>query len=178
MSKIDAFKDYIALYINHFSIYDYSAYAWLILLFFISILLSIFTARKSALLSVSIFIVSLIILFVGPFVMKHYLDMYLRPIQSKVILVKKLSFSDALVVTIEVTNTSKNPYTICNSELSVLKQDDSSIKNFLFQLKPLRKKTISLGGALDVNASKELRVVFDNYTYEKDVNISINSECY
>lgn len=178
MSNIDAFKDYITIYIAHFTIYDYVAYAWLVLLFFITILLSIFTAKKSALLSILIFFFSLIILFVGPFILKHYLDNYLRPVQNKVILIKKLNFSDALVVTAEITNTSKNSYSICNSELNIFKKDDSTIKNFIYQLKPLRKKTISLDEALDVNATKEIRVVFDNYTYNKDINVSINSECY
>lgn len=178
MSKFDAFKSDISTYINHFLIYDYVAYAWLILLFFVAILLAIYIAKKSPLFSVFIFILSLILLLIGPFVIKHYLDEYLRPTQNTVILVNKLTFSDALVVTGEVKNTSKMNYSVCSTEIIVHKSSDSSIKTIINKLKPLRKQTISINEPLEVNATKDLRIVFDNYKYTKDVNVSINSKCY
>jgi quinol-cytochrome oxidoreductase complex cytochrome b subunit len=178
VSGLDTFKSHLITYINHFTVYDYVAYAWLILIFFLTILLSIFIAKKSPICSILIFLVSLALLFVAPFVIKSYLDDYLRPTQNKTILVKKLTFSDALVVTGEITNTSKIDYSTCSIDISVLKHENSYIKNIVSKLKPLRKKTISINELLEVNTTKELRVVFDNYTYNKDVNVSINSQCY
>lgn len=178
MSKFNAFKSDISTYINHFLIYDYVAYAWLILLFFIAILLAIYIAKKSPLFSVFILTLSLILLFIGPVVIKNYLDQYLRPTQNKVLLVNKLTFSNALVVNGEVKNTSKINYSICNTEITVFKSSDSSIKIFINKLKPLRKQTIFINEPLEVNATKDLRIVFDNYTYTEDVNVSIDSKCY
>jgi len=178
MLKLNAFKNYIITYINHFSIYDYVAYAWLILLFFIAILLAILIAKKSPIFSMLIFFVALILLFVGPFIIKNYLDEYLRPTKNIDILVKKLEFSNALVVTGKVKNISNHTYNICNVKISVLKNSDNFINKTINKLKPLRKKSISINESLDINQTKELRVVFDNYTYANDVNVSINSECY
>ena len=178
MSKISAFKSYVITYINHFGVYDYVAFAWLILLFFVSLLLAIFIAKKSPIFSILVLLFSLTLLFAGPFILKNYLDDYLRSTKNTTVLVKKLSYSDALVVTGEVTNTSKQNFSICDVDIAVLKSSDNYMKNIINQLKPLRKKTIFIDEPLEINATKELRVVFDNYTYTKDVNVSINSECY
>jgi len=178
VSRFDGLKNALITYINHFSVYDYVAYAWLILLFFVTILLCVFIAKKSPLFSILIFIISLGLLLVCPFIIKNYLDDYIRPTQNKTVSIKKLTFSDALIVVGEIKNISKKDYSICNVELNVYKTDSSYFKGLLNKLKPLRKKTISLHETLEVNATKELRVVFDNYTYTNDVNVSINSTCY
>jgi len=178
VSKLDAFKSYIVTYINHFGVYDYVAFAWLILLFFVAILLAIFIAKKSPAFSVLMVILSLAILFAGPFIIKIYLDKYIRPTQNTTLLIKKLKFSDALVVTGEVKNISKNSYSICTVNVDVIKNSASDIQNIINQLKPLRKQTIFVKEPLEVNATKEIRLIFDNYTYVKDVNVSISSECY
>ena len=178
MSRFEGFKNALITYINHFSVYDYAAYAWLILLFFVTILLCVFIAKKSPVISIFIFIISLVLLFVGPFIIKKYLDEYLRPTQNKTVSIKKLTFSDALIVIGEIKNISKQDYSTCNIQLNVHKIDSSYFKDLINRLKPLRKKTISLHETLEVNATKELRVVFDNYAYTEDVNVSINSTCY
>jgi len=121
---------------------------------------------------------SLGLLFAGPFVLKHYLDMYLRPSSAQPILIKKLSFSDTLIVTGLVTNQSKKIFTTCKIDVSVLKTSKSDIQNFINQLKPLLKQSISIDRLIEVNATEEFRVVFDRYTYTEDINVSIDSECY
>ena len=178
MSKIDTFKASILNYLHHFSMYDYAAYAWLILIFFVTILLSILVAKKSPILSVLILMLSLGVLFAGPLVLKHYLNKYLRPSLSQPILVKKLSFSDTLIVTGALTNQSKKSFSTCKVNISVLKSSESKIQNFINQLKPLLNQSISIDKPIEVNATKEFRVVFDRYTYPDDINISIKSECY
>lgn len=178
MSKIDTFKASILNYVHHFSMYDYAAYAWLILIFFVTILLSILVAKKSPIFSILILMLSLGLLFAGPFVLKHYLDMYLRPSSAQPILIKKLSFSDTLIVTGLVTNQSKKIFTTCKIDVSVLKTSKSDIQNFINQLKPLLKQSISIDRLIEVNATEEFRVVFDGYTYTEDINVSIDSECY
>jgi hypothetical protein len=158
--------------------YDYAAYAWLILIFFVTILLSILVAKKSPVFSILILMLSLGLLSAGPFVVKHYLDKYLRPSLSQPVLVKKLSFSDTLIVTGSVTNQSKKSFSTCKVNVSVLKDSKNNIKNFINQLKPLLKQSIFINKPIEVNATKEFRVVFDSYTYADDINVSIKSECY
>jgi len=178
VSKLDTFKAYILNYIHHFSMYDYVAYAWLILIFFVTILLAIMVAKKSPLFSILILLISLTLLFAGPFVLKHYLDKFIRPTSSKTLEVKKLTFSDTLIINGSVTNLSKKSYSTCKINVAVIKSSKSDIQNFVNQLKPLLKQTISINKPIEINVTKEFRAVFNNYTYSKDVNISIKSECY
>lgn len=178
MQNIDAIKASILNYIHHFSIYDYAAYAWLVLLFFVTVLLSIMVARRSPVFSILILLLSIVLLFAGPFVLKHYLDDFIRPTKSNIEEVKKLNFSQTLIVLGSVKNISKKNFSMCEIQISVSKQDKNNIKNFINQLKPLRKKTISIKEPIEVNATKEFRVVFDNYSYTNDINTSINSKCY
>ena len=110
--SIEALKVSIMNYITHFSMYDYVAYAWLILLFFITILLATVLSKKTPFFSVFLLIVSLVLLFVGPFVLKHYLDKTLRPTKIEINLVQKLNFSDTLIVDGYITNLSKRKFSI------------------------------------------------------------------
>lgn len=178
MSNLDRLKASISVYMEHFTAYDYIAYAWLALLFFAMILLSILVARRGPVFSIFILMLSLVLLFAGPFILKHYLDRYLRPSLSTLIEVKKLNFSDALMVTGSIKNISKKSFSICRVDISVIENSDNSVKVFLNQLKPLRKKTIVVDETIELNMTKDFRAVFDGYRYLKNINVSINSECY
>lgn len=178
MSNLDRLKASILVYIDHFTTYDYIAYAWLAFLFFITILLSILMAKKSPIFSILIFMISLMLLLIGPFVLKHYLNEHLRPSFSTLIETKKLNFSDTLIVTGSVKNISKNSFSICKIDVAVLKSSDNSIENLLSRLKPLRKKTIVIDEVIETNRTKEFKAIFDGYRFLEDVNISLKSECY
>jgi hypothetical protein len=178
VSKVEALKIYILNYIHHFSTYDYIAYAWLILLFFITILLAIIVAKKSPTFSILILLIALTLLFAGPFALKHYLDKFLRPSSTQIEQIKKLTFSDTLIINGTLTNLSKKSFSTCDIYISVTKIGKSDIQNLINQLKPLRKQSISINSTIEVNDTKEFRVVFDNYKYSQDINISSKSECY
>ena len=178
MSKIDTIKTYILNYLHHFSMYDYAAYAWLILIFFVTILLSILVAKKSPIFSILILMLSLGLLFAGPFILKHYLDKYLRASSAQATHIKKLNFSNTLIVNGIVINLSKKNFSTCSVDVLVVKNSKSDIQKFINQLKPLQKQSIFINNPIEVNATKEFRVVFDNYQYSHDINISIKSECY
>lgn len=175
---INVFKTSILNYLAHFTMYDYIAYAWLIMTFFITILLSIILTRKSPLISIITFILSLVLLFVGPFKIKQFLDFYLRHSKSNVTLVKQLNFSDTLLVSGEIQNLSKIQFTNCSVQIDIIKYNNNYFKSIANKLKPLRKQTIFIDKPIDINQSKEFRVVFDGYTYQNDINVSVVSNCY
>jgi len=156
--NIEALKVSIMNYITHFSMYDYVAYAWLILLFFITILLATVLSKKVPILSLLLLIISLSLLFIGPFVLKHYLDKTLRPVQLQTTQIQKLHF---FTVHVEVVKKGKNP-----------------LQNFVNKLKPIRKKSILLKDGLDINSTQDFKVVFDNFRYQKKFDVSIGSSCY
>jgi len=176
--SIEALKVSIMNYITHFSMYDYVAYAWLILLFFITILLATVLSKKTPFFSVFLLIVSLVLLFVGPFVLKHYLDKTIRPTKIEINLVQKLNFSDTLIVDGYITNLSKRKFSICTIHVEVIKKGKNSLQDILNKLKPIRKKSTILKDAVDKNSTDSFRVVFNNFTYSKDFNVSVGSSCY
>lgn len=176
--NIEALKVSIMNYITHFSMYDYVAYAWLILLFFITILLATVLSKKVPILSLLLLIISLSLLFIGPFVLKHYLDKTLRPVQLQTTQIQKLNFSDTLIVAGDITNLSKRKLSICTIHVEVVKKGKNSLQNFLNKLKPIRKKSILLKDSLDTNSTQDFKVVFDNFRYQKKFDVSIGSSCY
>ena len=158
--------------------YDYIAYAWLILVFFVFILLSIVLVKRSALISVLLLFFSLGILFIGPFVLKHYLDEYFRSSSVVIENHKKLHFSDIMIINGHISNHSNNSFHICDLSVAINKTDTSKLQKILNKLKPFRKKTILLQENIDVNSTAPFRMVIENYTYEKDVNVSAKAVCY
>jgi len=178
VQNTSSFKTSFLYYIDNFGTYDYAAFAWLIVIFFVAVLLSIVTAKKSPIFSILTLFLALFMLFTAPFAIKHYLDKYIRTSLSKIVSIKKLNFSDTLIVDALVANVSKKSFSTCKVTVSVIVNSDSKIKNFLNQLKPLREQTIFVNETIDINTSKNIRVIFDNYIYNKEINATVNSECY
>ncbi|MBL0687457.1 MAG: DUF2393 family protein [Sulfurospirillum sp.] len=178
MTEVYTLKASILNYIINFTVYDYVAYAWLLILFFVTILVSILLAKRSTLFSMIFLLLSLLLFFMGPFALKKYLDKSIRPLITKTLEVEKLIFSNSLIVTGSVKNISKNNFTICNVNVNVLKNSSSEIKNIFNKLKPFKTKSMFIKDLIVVNETKEFRVVFDNYVYSKEIDISIKLACY
>lgn len=158
--------------------YDYIGYSWLILTFFVALLLAILLAKRSALLSILVLLFSLVLVGVGTFFLKHILDDYLRHSHITVTSVKKLHFSDILIVDGLIQNNSKNPFTMCTLHTNIYKQSSNSLKQFLYSLKPLRKKSILITKGIQPNGEEDFKVVFYNYSLNDDINASVQPECY
>jgi len=165
-------------YIEHFSIYDYMAYIWLLLTFLTLLFLSLLFIKKSIKLSIIIILFSLIILFTGPFVLKYFLDKIIRPVKISNVSYKKLHFSNTLIVDSSIKNLSKKPYSFCQIDTIVYKPSNSKLKNLINKLKPIKYMTIIIKRELKVGAIMKNRVTFYNFTYNGDINISVDAECY
>lgn len=158
--------------------YDYIAYSWLILSFFVALLLAILLAKKSALASILVLLFSLALIGIGPFVLKHMLDKHLRSSHISLSSVKKLHFSDILIVDGTLQNTSKNPFHMCTLHTSIYKQSSNALKQILYTLKPLRKKSILITKDIEPNHEEDFKVIFYNYSSNDEINASIQAECY
>ncbi len=165
-------------YIHHFTMYDYVAYAWLTLTFFIAILLSILLAKRSIFMSILTLLFSLSILLAGPIVLKNILDNFLRPNQTNLTTYKKLTFTNVLIVDGEIINSSKKDFSLCLVNASVYKEGKNSLYKFLNKLKPFRKKSISVEKQIKVDSAQEFKIVFYDFNFDGDINVTIKSECY
>ena len=171
-------KTALILYAKNFTFYDYAAYSWLFLTFLILIVFSALIAKKSATLSILTFFFSFILILGGPYTIKYLLDKTIRETKITNLKYYKLHFSDTLIVDFTIKNLSKTDFKVCLVDTKVYKASKSKLKSFINKLKPIRYRPILYKERLDKNSSVDKRVVFDNFRYNKDVNVSVEAKCY
>ncbi|MFK5881629.1 MAG: DUF2393 family protein [Sulfurospirillum sp.] len=165
-------------YINHFGIYDYIAFIWLFLTFLILLFLSILFIKKSIKISLILILLSFVLLFVGPFALKYFLNKTIWPVLVSHIKYEKLHFSDTLIVDSDIKNISKKPYNFCQINTKIYRPSNSKFKNFINKLKPIEYRTILSKRELKAGETMQNRTIFYNFSYKGDVNISVDAECY
>ena len=124
-------------------------------------------------------IIALILLVVSPFFIKLKLSEITRATTTEISLVKKLTFSDSLIVEGSITNHSTKDFSLCLVHTSVFKQTDAQgIKAFINRLKPIANQSILVKQTLLKEGVMEFQSVFDDFVYSSDVNASLSAECY
>lgn len=176
----NAIKISFLFYLKNLSLYDYLALGWFVITFFILIFLAILVARKSSALALLLIIISLVVFIVAPFLIKMKLNDYLRPIQTEVSSVKKLTFSDSLIVQGQIKNNSTKDFTKCLVQTSIIKDLNSTntFKSYMNQLKPIVNKSIVVEQSLPKEDFIEYEIVFDDFDYAGNFLALINAECY
>ncbi len=175
----DAIKLSLLTYIKHFGLYDYLAFGWLIFTFLVLIILASLIAKRSAVASLLLIIFALILLVVSPFFIKMKLGETIRPTTTEVNMVKKLTFSDSLIVEGTLYNTSQKDFTICLVQTSIFKQiDTQGLKAFINKLKPIANQSIFVKENLPKEGSLDFQSVFEDFRYNGDVNATLKAECY
>jgi len=177
--NIDALKLSLLTYVKHFGLYDYLAFGWLLFTFLALIILASLIAKKSSVASLFMIIIALILLVVSPFFIKLKLSEITRATTTEISLVKKLTFSDSLIVEGSITNHSTKDFSLCLVHTSVFKQTDAQgLKAFINRLKPIANQSILVKQTLLKEGVMEFQSVFDDFVYSGDVNASLSAECY
>lgn len=171
-------KHPLLVYISHFQMGDYIAFAWLVLLFFLFIFLAILLAKKRPGLAIGIVLLDLLLLFGGPFVMKHYLDRSLRSHHASLDHVQQLVFSETLIVQGTLTNTSPITFTWCSVGVEVLPKKEGKITDMLKGLKPFYRGSISLEEPLASGESVAFEKLIDGFRMDETMEVALKTECY
>lgn len=175
----NALKLSLLTYIKHFGLYDYLAFGWLIVTFLVLIILASLIAKRSSVASLLLIIFALILLVVSPLFIKMKLGETLRSTTTEISMVKKLTFSDSLIVEGMIYNTSNKDFTLCLVQTSVFKQTDAQgLKAFINTLKPISNQSIFVKQNLPKEGALEFQSVFDDFRYSGDVNATLKAECY
>ncbi len=177
--NVNALKLSLLTYIKHFGLYDYLAFGWLIVTFLVLIILASLIAKRSSVASLLLIIFALILLVVSPLFIKIKLGETLRSTTTEISMVKKLTFSDSLIVEGMIYNTSNKDFTLCLVQTSVFKQTDAQgLKAFINTLKPISNQSIFVKQNLPKEGALEFQSVFDDFRYSGDVNATLKAECY
>ena len=175
---IETLKRSLLTYIDHFLIYDYISFGWLILLFFLLFFLAIAVVKKRPLVALFVIVFDFILIIVGPFAIKWYLDAKFRSNEATVSLVKELKFTDVLIIEGNVTNTSQMDFVTCNTYVDILKYTGNKYQDKFAFLNPIAKKSILLETPPLKGEKQSFRVLISPFRYGGDFNVSVSSECH
>ncbi|HIP03344.1 MAG TPA: DUF2393 domain-containing protein [Campylobacterales bacterium] len=178
MTMLKGLKQRLTDYTDSLTMYDYAAFGWLLFLLVILILLALLSSKKKPKLAVSLIFLTFILMFTAPIGIKIFLDKSVRKVEIQDQNSTLLNFSKALVVTGKLYNLGKIDMTRCYIKTKILKQTDNKYLNILYNLKPIRQRTTILDENLTQNSSKELKVVFEKFNYQKEYRVTLFAECY
>ena len=91
--------------------------------------------------------------------------------------IKRLEFSEALVVKGKVTNYGKERFHKCTISTSVFKKGNNFLQRFVYPLKPIQKMSIVQSKSLDINQSFKFKMILEPFTYSKEYNVSVKAKC-
>ncbi|MCW8895632.1 MAG: DUF2393 domain-containing protein [Sulfurimonas sp.] len=165
----------ITTFLNGLIIYDYILFGTVFTIFLLLIILGI-VQRHKIVLALSLILLSFIVLSVGSIVGYIQMHNYLFKNTSSITSQKKLTYSQAVVVHGVVKNTSKFDFQSCKITVSAHKVSENSLKNYLFQFKPLKKMSILEYDILKAQ-EREFKLILEPFTYTKEYNISVGASC-
>ncbi len=175
---MEQIKNNLLTYLHSFSIYDAIAFGWLGFLLLILFVLVVLLARKKPRLATFLLLISILALFIGPFGIKYFLDKSVRKVDLKLEKTTQLNFAKSLVVNGTLTNSALVRFHTCQINATIYHSEKNPYKNMLSQLNPLRSKTIKLDKALEMGESEPFKIIFENFDYKGDYNVSLTGSCY
>ncbi len=171
-------KHPLLIYISHFQMGDYIAFAWLVLLFFLLLFLAILLAKKRPILAIVIVLLDLALLFGGPFVIKYYLDRSLRSHNTSLDHVQQLVFSETLIVQGTLTNTASIPFAWCGVNIRVIPKKEGKMVDVLKSLKPFYRTSIFLETPLASGEAIAFEKLIDGFRMDETMEVILRTECY
>ena len=173
---MNGLKNFINSFISTLHTYDYIIFSISLALFILLLVLAILLKEKT---KTSLFLVlsSFVILIAGPIGGYKYIHTTLFKNEISNLVVKKLEFSQALVIKGELTNLGKQNFKKCKIKVKAFKGSNNFFEEFVYALKPFQKMTIIKEETLDINQSIEFKMILEPFTYSKEYNISVKAAC-
>ena len=166
-------------YFKNLGLYDYLGLAWFSITFLVLIILAIVVAKRSSSFSLLLIVLSLIFFIAAPFALKYKLNTLLRPYTIEIQTVKKLTFSDAVIVEATLLNNAAKPFRICLIQTKIIKKSSSaSLKSFLNTLKPLANQSIVVQSIIPPGETLEFKTDFNGFLYSGEIDATMQAECY
>ena len=166
----------LKFYIEHFSWIDWVSYSWIFLLFLFMLFVSIYFIGRSKILGILLLFFSLVFFGVGVFFVGNFLDSHLRTRSIEVVSQQRLSYTDALVVVVEISNLSKKNFKHCRVRLK-FHYFDNGYKKLLNSFKAFEKASMVVEN-LQVGETRRVNTVIDGFRANREYNITTNSECF
>jgi hypothetical protein len=169
-------KQKVIAFIDSLILYDYILFGAMALLFILFLILAILLRRR-VMFSVLSILFAFIFLLLGPIL--GYPIMHNLLYKNDVIMtqVKKLEFTNALLITGDIINRSKMDFLTCKIKAQAYKVTGKSIPDMIYPYKPFKKGMVKLDTLIKPGESQPFKLFIEPFNYTKDYNISIGAQC-
>ncbi|HEB9336847.1 TPA: DUF2393 family protein [Campylobacter coli] len=176
---MERLKEIVHFYTTHLYLVDYMLILFVFFLFTCVLLLCIFLRHKpvAALLIIALNIIICFLVYTYGY---KLIDSQARSRKTTIIEQKFIQSSGALIIDFNITNTSKNDFKQCKIIAKIFKDklpQDSLINTYKNKFIPFRQKSREIFN-LKQNTTQFQRIAFDNFNYDNNYTIRLNSECF
>jgi len=157
--------------------YDYYAFIWIGLVFFILLVLSVVMVKKRTSHAVITLLFAFIFLISAPFISFYLIHNFVYKTEVQVDMVKKLHYSKSLVIKGTLINRGIENFQTCKIEAGVIKTGQNFLKDFVSKIKPMKKKIIFVEKKIIPGEIHLFNFIIEPYTYRGDFNVTLKAEC-
>ncbi|MBE0498548.1 MAG: DUF2393 family protein [Campylobacterales bacterium] len=156
--------------------YDYVFFASFATLYLLILLLAI-VLRKQVSLSLFLVLLALVVIIAGPIFGYQYTHGKLYKTEISDLVVKKLEFSEALIIKGKLKNLGQQSFKKCTITASACKGATNFYEEMLCFLEPFWHISMVYEKELPVNETLEFKLVMEPFTYADDYNTSVKADC-
>ncbi|PHR56874.1 MAG: hypothetical protein COA44_07125 [Arcobacter sp.] len=156
--------------------YDYVLFGVSGALFLVLLFLAILLRNKVGL-SLLLVLLSFIIFIAGPIAGYKYIHGSIYKTKITELKIKRLEFSQAVVIKGTITNLGQESFKKCTISSSAYKGASNFLEELVFPLKPFIKRSIVKEEHIDINDSIDFKLLLEPFTYSNEYNISIKVDC-
>uniref|UniRef100_UPI0036732FE5 DUF2393 family protein n=1 Tax=Campylobacter coli TaxID=195 RepID=UPI0036732FE5 len=176
---MEKLRQIVLFYTTHLYLVDYMLILLVFFLFTCILLLCVFLRRRPV---VALFIIAIniVICFLVYIYGYKFIDQEVRSRKTVITDQKILRSLNALVINFNITNTSKNNFKKCKITAKIFADElsnDNILEKYKKKFLPLRQKSKSIIN-LDKNTTQFQRISFENFNYDNNYTIRLNSECF
>lgn len=174
---LNELKQGVNFYLTYLGWIDFASYVWLILMFFTLIFACFYLMSKHFAAGALVFILTIFAFLFGAFYLHKFLDENLRDRSLVVTDKKRLTYSNTLIVDLNLTNLSKKPFEYCNIKLKFYNPSSNFMKNELNKLKPFLKTNLVIKESISAGETIQKQSIIDGFVFE-NYDLTATSECY
>ncbi|EAH8542594.1 DUF2393 domain-containing protein [Campylobacter coli] len=176
---MERLKEIVHFYTTHLYLVDYMLILFVFFLFTCVLLLCIFLRHKpvAALLIIAFNIIICFFVYIYGY---KLIDGEVRSRKTAIVEQRFIQSSEALIIDFNITNTSNNDFKQCKVIARIFKDklpQDNLINEYKNKFIPFRQKSREIID-LKKSTTQFQRIAFDNFNYENNYTIRLNSECF
>jgi len=156
--------------------YDYVFFAAFGALYLLILLLAI-VLRKRVSLSLFLVLLSFVVIIAGPIFGYQYTHGKLYKTEISDLVVKKLEYSEALVIKGKLQNLGQLAFKKCTVTANACKAATNFFEEIRFSLKPFQHTSTVYEKELPINETFEFKLIMEPFTYSNEYNISVKADC-